>query len=382
MVKLIFLLLNKLKNHNDRQNYGIACGIAGIVLNVLLFIAKIIIGFISGSIAITADAFNNLSDVGSSTISLLGFVLAGKKPDPHHPFGHGRFEYVAGLIVSLMIILMGLELLIGSFKKIINPEPISFSVTLIIVLVVAIFVKLYMAYYNFTIGKKIDSLTIIAAGKDSLSDVLATTIVMISTLIFYYLKLNIDGYAGLLVALFILKTGYQSAEETINPLLGQAPNPKLIQQIKEIIKEYPEISGIHDLIVHDYGHDSLMVTLHAEVSANSDILTMHDVINEAEEKIKETLQCHATIHMDPIVNDDEYTNQLKQKILNKLEKMDERISIHDFRLIKSKHHPKLFFDVTVPYDIQTNDEELKIEITEMINSLNSNLQINIEIDRH
>lgn len=382
MVNLIFLLLNKLVKRNDRQNYGIACGIVGIILNVLLFIAKIAIGFISGSIAITADAFNNLSDVGSSAISLLGFILAGKKPDPHHPFGHGRFEYVAGLIVSLLIILMGIELLIGSFKKIINPDPINFSITLIIILVIAIFVKLYMAYYNFNVGKKINSLTIIAAGKDSLADVFATSIVMISTLIFYYLDLNIDGYAGLIVALFILKTGYQSAKETINPLLGQQPNPHLIEQIKAIIKEHPEIIGIHDLIVHDYGHESLMVTLHAEVSANSDILTMHDVINEAEEQIKEALQCHATIHMDPIVNDDEYTNQLQEKILNELKEMDTRISIHDFRLIKSKQHPKLFFDVTVPYGIETDDELLKIKIIEMIKKINNKLQINIEIDRN
>ena len=382
MIKLIFLLLNKRETQNNRQNYGIACGIVGIILNIVLFTLKLVIGVMIGSIAITADAFNNLSDVGSSVISLLGFILAGKKPDPSHPFGHGRFEYVAGLIVSLIIILMGFELFLGSFNKILNPEPIIFSSNLIIILIMAIITKFYMAYYNFNVGKKIESLTIIAAGKDSLSDVLATTVVMISALLFHYLELNIDGYAGLLVAIFILKTGYQSAKDTINPLLGQAPNPKLIEQIKEIINEYPEITGIHDLIVHDYGHNSLMVTLHAEVSANSDILTMHDIINEAEERIKESLQCQATIHMDPIVNDDEYTNQLKKKILEKLTIIDTRISIHDFRLIKSKKHPKLFFDVTVPYDITTDNDKLEATIIDIVKKINVKLQIYIEIDRN
>lgn len=382
MINIIFNLLNhKKSDNNERQNYGIACGILGIFLNIILFSMKFIIGSISNSIAITADAFNNLSDAGSSLITLVGFALSGLKPDLEHPFGHGRFEYVSGLIVSLLIILMGFELFINSIKKIITPTAITYSNILIYVLIISITVKLYMAYYNNKVGKKIESATIKAAVIDSLSDSIATSLVLIATIINHLSTINIDGYAGLIVAAFILKSGYQSAQETISPLLGQPPKKEFVDKINKIIASHPQIIGIHDLIVHDYGPYRTMVSLHAEVPSSGDILTMHDIINDAEEELKQILNCDAIIHMDPVVINDKQTNKTKTDIIEKLKAIDERISIHDFRIIKGNKRPKIFFDVVIPYDFEDDDDVILQKINDLISDINPNFSTYIGIDR-
>ncbi|MGM9588106.1 MAG: cation diffusion facilitator family transporter, partial [Candidatus Limivicinus sp.] len=269
MIKLLTKLF--IKDHENvtnaavRRAYGTMCSLYGIFLNLLLFAGKYFAGVISGSVAITADAFNNLSDAGSSIITLLGFAIAGKKPDPDHPFGHGRAEYLAGLVLSAVIILMGFELVKSSFEKILHPEPISSGLLPAIILVCSILVKFYMCLYNRSVGKKINSAAMQATATDSLSDSVATTVVLISMGVSYFFHVNIDGYAGLLVAVFILYAGFNAAKDTVSPLLGQAPDPEFVQQVADIVTAHPEVVGIHDLVVHDYGPGRVMVSLHAEV---------------------------------------------------------------------------------------------------------------------
>ncbi|MEI3416446.1 MAG: cation diffusion facilitator family transporter [Christensenellaceae bacterium] len=280
-----------------RQSYGILCGAVGILFNTLLCIAKLLVGILSGSIAITADALNNLSDAGSSAITLFGFRLAAQKPDTEHPFGHGRFEYIAGLIVSLIILLMGIELGKSSVEKILHPAPVAFHWTSVLVLVLSIGVKCYMAAYNRRIGKEIQSATISAAAADSLSDCLSTGAVLLGTLVAHFTGLHIDGWAGLLVAACILFTGYHAAKDTISPLLGQPPAPELVSEIEQTLLRHKGILGVHDLIVHDYGPGRMFVSAHAEVPANGDILALHDSIDNAERELAGKLGCVASIHM-------------------------------------------------------------------------------------
>ncbi|MBP3501240.1 MAG: cation transporter, partial [Oscillospiraceae bacterium] len=280
-----------------RRAYGQLCGLTGIGLNVLLFIGKFLAGTISGSIAITADAFNNLSDAGSSVITLLGFRLAGRKPDPEHPFGHGRIEYISGLIVSGLILLMGAELAKTSFDKILHPAAVDFSVIAMVILAVSILVKLYMSLYNRQIGKKINSAAMAATAADSISDAISTSAVLAAMLVAKFSGLMIDGYVGMIVAVLILISGVKAAKETIAPLLGQAPETEFVQQIERIVMSHPPICGIHDLVVHDYGPGRVMISLHAEVPAGGDMLELHDVIDNAEIALRRELNCEAVIHM-------------------------------------------------------------------------------------
>ena len=255
-----------------RQIYGILSGCTGIFLNVLLFLGKFLAGSISHSIAITADAFNNLSDAGSSIVTLIGFRLAAAKPDPEHPFGHGRMEYISGLVVACSILIMGFELLRSSFTKILHPEAIDCSAGTILILTVSILVKLYMSYYNSHIGKRIDSAAMRATAMDSISDTIATSVVLVATLVANFTGLKIDGYCGVLVALFIFYAGISAAKETLDPLLGQPAEPEFVQEIEDLVMSYPMIRGIHDLVVHNYGPGRMMISLHAEVPASLDIL--------------------------------------------------------------------------------------------------------------
>ena len=273
---------DSMENGALRRAYGTLCGAVGIVLNILLFMGKFFAGQLSGSIAVTADAFNNLSDAGSSAVTLLGFRLAGKKPDTDHPFGHGRIEYISGLIVAGLILLMGVELAKSSFDKILHPEEVTFSALAVVILAVSVAVKLYMWFYNRRIGGKLRSAAMEATAMDSLSDAAATFAVLLATLIGKWTGLAVDGYVGLLVALFILFSAYKAAKETLSPLLGQAPDPELVQRIRDIVAEHDTVVGIHDLVVHDYGPGRQMVSLHAEVPASGDILELHDVIDNIE----------------------------------------------------------------------------------------------------
>lgn len=355
------------KNENVRRAYGMLCSIVGILLNIFLFAIKYFAGIISGSIAITADAFNNLSDAGSSVITLIGFKFAGMKPDLEHPFGHGRVEYISGFAVSVMIILMGAELLKSSIDKIFHPESIDTTVVSFIILIVSILVKLYMSLYNSKIGDKIESAGMKATATDSKSDCIATSVVLISMLIAKFTGVNIDAYAGLLVAGFILYAGYDAAKETLSPLLGQIPEKSLVDSIEKIVMSYDEIVGIHDLVVHDYGPGRLMISLHAEVPGNGDIFILHDAIDRAEIELNEKLNCEAVIHLDPIDTDNEEVMEMKSKITKLIKKeIDEIITIHDFRIVKGNTHTNVIFDAVIPPKYKMTDKEVETKIKDLV----------------
>ena len=363
-----------------RQAYGQLCGAVGIGLNLLLFVGKLFAGTISGSIAITADAFNNLSDAGSSVVTLLGFRLAGRKPDPEHPFGHGRMEYISGLAVAGLILLMGVELGKSSLKKILSPEEIVSSPLVLAILAVSVAVKLYMFYYNRSIGRKIKSAAMSATATDSLSDAVSTTAVLMATLVGQFTGLNIDGWVGLLVALFILFSAYKAAKETLSPLLGQTPDPEFVDRIEQIVLSYPEVLNIHDLIVHDYGPGRMMISLHAEVSADGDLLQLHDVIDNAEHRLKKELGCMAVIHMDPIITNDAHTDALRMAVAEKVKTIDPRLTIHDFRTVSGPTHTNLIFDVVVPYDVKLTADEVRRRIGALVKELDENYFAVVQVD--
>ena len=368
------------KEPQVRRAYGVLCGAIGIFLNAILCAAKLFAGMLTGSIAITADALNNLSDAGSSVITLFGFKLAGQKPDPEHPFGHGRIEYISGFIVSLIILLMGFELGKTSIQKILHPEPVSIQLLSICILIFSILVKIYMAFYNRSIGKKIQSAALAATAADSLSDCLSTGMVLLCTILSYFTNWNIDGWAGLGVTGFILFTGCKAAKETISPLLGQSPAPELVEQIECIILSHSEILGIHDMIVHDYGPGRMFISVHAEVPATGDILTLHDTIDNAERELAEQLGCIASIHMDPIATDDKLTIETKEKVIALVHAYDTRLSIHDFRMVAGPTHTNVIFDIVVPYQYDRSDFEVKRSIQELIRCLDGNFYAVIQID--
>ncbi len=342
-----------------RRVYGTLGAVMGIFLNICLFAGKYLAGFLSGSIAIMADAFNNLSDAGSSFISLIGFVFSGKKPDLDHPFGHGRIEYLAGLGVSFLILLMGVELAKNSVQKILHPVSVQISTLSIAVLSASILVKLYMAYYNHAIGKKIRSATMAATATDSLSDAAATTVVLLAMLFLAVTGINIDGYCGILVAVFILAAGIGAAKETVSPLLGQAPDPEFVKEIKELVMQHEEVLGIHDMAVHDYGPGRVMVSLHAEVSGDGNIYELHDLIDRIERELKEKLHCETVIHMDPIDVGNVKTVEMKEEMVKLVKAIDERLTIHDFRMVTGTTHHNMIFDVVIPADFKLSQEELK-----------------------
>lgn len=364
-----------------RQAYGVLCGAVGIFLNLCLFAGKFIAGTVSNSIAITADAFNNLSDAGSSIITLIGFRMAGQKPDPAHPFGHGRIEYISGLMVSMLITLMGLELLKSSFTKIIHPEELAFSPVIIVILSASILVKCYMYLYNRQIGKKINSTAMSATAADSLSDSIATAVVLVSTLTSHFTGLDVDGWCGLAVGLFICYTGYNAAKDTISPLLGQAPDKEFVQQVNDIVMAHQGVLGIHDLIVHNYGPGRVLISLHAEVPADGDILTLHDMIDTIEHELRSTLNCHAVIHMDPICVNDKDTERLRELVKNYLLEISPDLTMHDFRIVAGPTHTNLIFDVVAPYGFSLSDEALIQLINDKIHADNPQYFTVIDVDK-
>lgn len=341
-----------------RQAYGMLCGILGIVLNVMLFTGKFIAGLISNSIAITADAVNNLSDAGSSFVTLIGFKLAGQKPDTEHPYGHGRMEYISGLVVAAAILLMGYELAKDSISKIITPQETEFSWLVVGILVASIAMKIYMFFYNNAVAKKIESPSMAATAKDCLSDSIATSVVLISALVSHYTSIKIDGYCGLLVALLIFYAGYGAAKDTLNPLLGQKASEEFEKEIEDLVMAHEEVCGVHDLFVHDYGPGRQIISLHAEVSADSDIMMIHDVIDNIENELRVKLGCDATIHMDPIVTNDKHVTEMKANMVRIIKGVDTRLSLHDFRMVDGPSHTNLIFDVVAPFDLGMSDEEL------------------------
>lgn len=381
-------LLAKLWIHSDnykdsevREKYGILCGAVGIFLNVLLFIGKFIAGTVSGAISITADAFNNLSDAGSSFISLIGFKLSGQEPDPEHPFGHGRIEYISGLFVSVLILLMAYELIKSSVEKILHPELPEFGIMIVVILIASIAVKIYMFFYNHSVGKKIESATMAATAKDSLSDTIATSVVLISTIVAYVWKIPVDGYCGLFVGVMILLAGISAMKDTVNPLLGQAPEEELVEEIEKIVRCDDRILGIHDLVVHDYGPGRLMISLHAEVPYKEDILELHDLIDRIEFALRRELHCEPVIHMDPIVDDDTIINEAKSEVIKIVQQLEGDIMLHDFRMVKGTTHSNLIFDIVVPHGYPLSDEEVKAVIEKKVKEYREDYCCVIQVDK-
>ena len=363
-----------------RRAYGVLCGIVGICLNVLLFAGKFLAGTLSGSIAITADAFNNLSDAGSSFVTLVGFQLAGQKPDSEHPFGHGRMEYVSGLAVSVLILLMGLELGKTSIEKILHPEPVDSSPLIFAILCASILVKLYMFLYNRRLGKKLASPAMEATAMDSLSDSVATAAVLIATLVARFTGLEIDGWCGVLVAAFILWSGINAVRDTLDPLLGTPPTHEFVQRIRDLVMAHSTILGIHDLIVHDYGPGRVMISLHAEVPATGSVMTIHDTIDNIEQELHRKLGCEAVIHMDPIATDDSTTVALRNKITELAHCIDPALSIHDFRMVPGPTHTNLIFDVVTPFGFRLEDAEVARQLRALIRTFDSHYVPVIQVE--
>ena len=362
---------DNIKDEKVRKSYGILSGATGIFLNFILFAFKLIAGFVSGSLGIVADALNNLSDAASSIITLIGFKLSGKPADHDHPYGHGRVEYISGLFVSVLILFMGFELIKSSFSKIFNPVDVEFNKISLLILMMAVAVKLWMYFFNRKIGKRINSKPLFAVAKDSLSDAVATTTVITGLFVSEMCDLNIDGYIGVLVSLFIIYTGYKTITDAISPLLGHAPDEDLVKEIEKIVMSSDGVIGMHDLIIHNYGPTRFMMSVHAEVPCDGDILKLHDQIDLIEKQLCERFGCDAVIHLDPIETDNEVKNETKKIVEQIAKEIDSRLSIHDFRLVTGDTHTNVIFDVVIPFEIGLSDkfviENLKQKILEFNN---------------
>lgn len=371
-----FLLKHFLPPNADakasRNIYGYVCGGVGIVLNLLLFGAKLFIGMISSSIAITADAFNNLTDAGSSVISLFGFILSGQKADSEHPFGHGRIEYIAGTFISAAIILVGGELLRSSADKILHPGEFVFNKFIVIVLLLSILVKLYMAYYNNSCGKKIHSSSLRAVASDSISDSISTLAILLSSVFMYYTDIPVDGYVGAAVSLLIIKTGISSVIETASPLLGGAPDPEFVKKVEEIVRENPETVGIHDLVVHDYGPNKIFVSLHMEVDGSREMFALHDAVDLVERRIAQELGCEAVIHMDPIDVNNPILKEIYARLCEKLEEICPEANVHDLRIVPGPTHTNVIFDLILPPVIYKRKDEITAELEKCVSRINKN----------
>ncbi len=372
---------DKVADAGVRRAYGMLCSLTGIGLNILLFLGKYLAGQLSGSIAMTADAFNNLSDAGSSVITLLGFRMAAKKPDPGHPFGHGRIEYLSGVAVSLIIIVVGVQLGLESIDKIISPEPVDAGLVPMLVLVASICVKGYMFAYNRGIGRKINSPGMSATALDSLSDCIATGVVLISMLLARFADVNIDGWGGAAVAIFIIFSGFKAAKETLSPLLGNPPDPQLVRDITDIVMSHPEVLNVHDLIVHDYGPGRLMISLHAEVPGDGDIYALHDAIDTAEYELQQKLGCSAVIHMDPVSPDGTKTAHMREELAEAAKAIDPRLTIHDFRIVDGPTHTNVIFDAVLPNDSSVTEDDAKAQLETIVHSLWQNSHPKVHIDR-
>lgn len=341
-----------------RRRCGVMSGGIGIGLNLLLFLGKLLAGIATASIAVTADAFNNLSDAASSVVTLVGFRLASQEADEEHPFGHGRMEYLAGLVVALLILLVGAELAQSSFQKILHPEPVVFDLLPAVILAASVAVKLWMYFFNRGLSRRIQSAALAATAADSLSDAAATSILLLGLVASHFLSLPLDGWLGMGVALFILRTGWEAAKDTVDPLLGRPMDPELAADIDRIVLGHEYILGIHDLVYHDYGPGRAMMSLHAEVPANADLLEVHDVIDHIERELKAKHHIETCIHMDPVVRDGR-TEALRLQTAELARGIDPILTIHDFRVTAGPIHTNVLFDVVVPYGFRLSDEEVR-----------------------
>ena len=380
LIKLFVKDYNNTNNIHVRERYGKFAGIVGIASNFLLFLIKITVGALFHSISITADAVNNLSDSGSSIVTLIGFKISGKPADEKHPFGHARMEYISGLIVSFIILLVGLQLVQSSVNKIIHPEPAEFSIILIVVLSITILIKLWQFMFYRKIGRIIKSETLFATSADSRNDIFATSAVLAASIISRLTGFNLDGYIGLVVALLIIITGINLTRDTISPLLGTAPTKELVDLIYKKIMSYEGIIGLHDLAVHSYGPSKRYASVHCEVPAEQDIMISHDIIDNIERDFLKDLGIHLVIHLDPVITDDAKINDLKVKVKNLIEEISPDITMHDFRVVIGVTHSNLIFDVVVPYNCQYDDEELAELISEKIQEMDDKYRAVITVD--
>lgn len=381
---LIKLFVRDYENTEDpkvRESYGKFAGVVGIISNLFLCIMKILIGVFSGSIAIIADGINNMADASSSIITLVGFRLASKPEDEDHPYGHARIEYLTGLFVSILIIVLGVQLFKTSLEKIFDPDTLEFSYITIITLVIAIAVKLWQSLFNISIGKKINSLTLIATGADSRNDVIATSAVLVSVLVVKFTGLQIDGYMGCLVALFIIWSGIQLVRDTISPLLGEAPDDDLVKAITETVKKEPGILGIHDLMVHNYGPGKIFASIHVEVDADGDLMKSHDMIDNIERIVKESLRIEFVIHMDPVKTNDPLIHKMKAVISEAFAPLDGVENIHDFRIVPGPTHTNIIFDVVLSMDCRYTEKEIQKIADDTVKAIDDNYFVVITFDR-
>jgi len=379
LIKKFVLNYEQIHDSKVRASYGILAGSVGIIANLLLFVFKLTAGVLSGAVSIIADAFNNLSDAGSSVVTLLGFKLAEKPPDVEHPFGHGRIEYLAGLFISIAIILVGVELFRTSLQKIFSPEEITVNFISVGILFASIVVKFWMATFNKTLGKCIKSAAMEATSVDSLSDCVATTVVLLAMGIYYFTGINVDGFAGLGVAIFVFYSGIVTAKDTLQPLLGQAPDADFVEAIEQIVNANPIIVGLHDLMVHDYGPGRRFVSLHVEVPASMDMMEAHELIDAIEYNLRRSCGCEVTIHMDPIIIDNPKLTLMRESVAQVIAKIDKSIHMHDFRVTKSHNGFNLIFDVVVVFGFKYSDVELKKRIQKEIMGLNKTYNAVVKI---
>ncbi len=365
-----------------RQGYGIISGVTGIAFNIFLFLTKFIAGVLSGAISIYGDAFNNLSDAASSVVTFIGFKLAGEEADEQHPFGHGRLEYVSGLIVSLFIILTGCEVARTSVEKIIHPEKVEFNAIIGGILVISILIKLIMFQGNLQASEKIESKALRSVAMDSISDVVTTTIVLLSNVFAYRTGITVDGFFGILVGFFIIKTGYEAAKDTINPLLGEPPSKEFVDDVKETALAHEGILGVHDLMVHNYGPSRIIMSLHVEVPADQDLVTVHNLIDDIENELRVKYHCTAVIHMDPVETNDMETAFLHRKVKHILGELGPELSFHDLRVIHHEGDKKrVSFDIQVPYKYDLSDGEILNYIMSHLESVDKDLTFDITIDK-
>lgn len=353
-----------------REKYGILSGVVGIFVNVVLAGAKFFIGTVSHSIAITGDALNNLSDAGSNVVTLVGFKMAGAKPDKEHPFGHGRIEYIAALIVGFIVEMMGFELIKTSIERIKSPEPSVFSFAAVIVLLLSIGGKLWLAFFNRFLGRKIDSPAMSAVVADSIGDTAATAATLVSLVLSKFTSFPVDGVFGIVVALFIMYSGYGILKETIGIILGEPPSKELVDELIEFILNHEDIIGIHDLVIHSYGASRTFASVHAEVPSTVDILKAHDTIDLIEREVKKRFSIDLVVHLDPLVVNDERVNELRELVTEKCHEIDPALQIHDFRVVDGPTHTNLIFDLVIPFDFKYSDKQLKEALEDLIQSEN------------
>lgn len=380
---LIRIFVKDHENTDDprvRERYGKFAGVVGIVSNLILCIMKILIGLVSRSIAIIADGINNLADASSSIITLVGFKLASQPEDEDHPYGHARIEYLTGLFISIVIIVIGLQLLRTSIDKILHPDPLEFSCLTIIILVAAILIKLWQSLFNRSIGRKIRSVTLMATAADSRNDVISTSVVLISVIVGKFTGIQIDGYMGCLVALFIIWSGIQLVRETTSPLLGEAPDQELVDSIAEIVKKEPGVLGIHDLMVHNYGPGKIFASMHIEVDADGDLMESHDMIDNIEKRIKDELHVEFVVHMDPVKTDDPLITKMKKIIADALLPLDGVDNIHDFRIVPGPTHTNIIFDVVLAADCSLSEKEITGIAAEAARSVDNDFYVVITFD--